>query len=195
MILEFAKAFLAMFIIIDPLASVPVFLGLTRKATEEQKNAAAREAVLVAGLALVLFILIGMPTLELMGISFPSFKVAGGIVLLIVGVYSILGIPFSEAKKELDVAVVLLAVPMITGPGAMSMAIIISKEQGILIAILASLLAVLVTWAVLRFASSLTRAFGTRGLEIYSRLFGLFVVALAIQFISEGIRAMVVGNA
>ncbi len=195
MILEFAKAFIAMFIIIDPLASIPVFLGLTKKATSQQRNIAAREAVLVAGMALVAFILVGMPILNIIGVNFQSFKVAGGLVLLLVGLYSILGIPFSEPKKELEVAVVLLAVPMITGPGAMSMAIILSKEQGIVISILASLLALLATWAVLRFSSEMVKLFGSRGLEIYSRLFGLFVAALAVQFISDGIRAMVVGNA
>jgi multiple antibiotic resistance protein len=193
-LLNFAKAFISMFIIIDPLASVPIFISLTKKATSEQRTRAAGEAALVAAIALIVFILLGTAALDTMGISFESFKIAGGLVLLIVGIYSILGIPFSEKGGGLDVAVVLIAVPMITGPGAMSMVIILSKEYGQGIAAAASVLAVLITWILLRSGSWLQKVLGNRGLEIYSRIFGLFVAALAIQFIAEGVKAMVMGN-
>ena len=194
-LINFVKAFVAMFIIIDPLSSVPIFLALTKKASASEKAKAAREAAFVAAIALVAFILLGVPLLGIMGISLDSFKIGGGIVLLIVGIYTVLGISFSENKSELDVAVVLLAVPMITGPGAMSMAIILSQEYGMIVSLGASLFAVFVTWAILHFASTLQKYLGKRGFEIYSRLFGLFVAAFAIQFIAEGVRGMVMGNA
>ncbi len=194
-IMNFVKAFVAMFIIIDPLSSVPIFLSLTKKASASEKAKAAGEAAFVAAIALVAFILLGVPLLGTIGISLDSFKIGGGLVLLIVGIYTVLGISFSEKKSELDVAVVLLAVPMITGPGAMSMAIILSQEYGIFVSLGASLFAVFVTWAVLRFATTLQKYLGKRGFEIYSRLFGLFVAAFAIQFIAEGVRGMVMGNA
>lgn len=193
MLFEFAKAFLSMFVIIDPLTSVPIFLTLTKKATEAQRSKAAGEAALVAGATIVLFTLIGVTFLNIIGVDIQSFKIAGGIVLLVVGVYSVLGISFTEKKKELDVAVVLIAVPMITGPGAMSMAIILSESYGKPLVIAASVCAVFLTWVFLRFATSVRKLLGDHGLEIYSRIFGLFVAALAIQFIGEGIRAMVVG--
>lgn len=189
--LEFAKAFLAMFVIMDPLASVPMFLTLTRGASPVQRARASGEAAVVAGVAIVIFILIGLWVLEIMGISFQSFKIAGGIVLLIVGVYSVLGIPFTEKNKELDVAVVLIAVPMITGPGAMSMAVILAEEYGQTVTIVASVCAVFVTWVFLRFSGSINQLIGKRGLEIYSRILGLFVAAIAIEFISSGIISMV----
>ncbi len=189
--INFIKAFLALFIIIDPLSSVPIFLTLTKKATSAERAKAAREAAFVAAVALVAFILAGMPILGIMGITLDSFKIAGGLVLLIVGVYTVLGIPFSEKSSELDVAIVLLAVPMITGPGALSMAIIISNNYGVPLAIGASLCAIFVTWVILRFASSVQKYLGKRGLEIYSRIFGLFVAALAIQFMAEGVLGMI----
>jgi multiple antibiotic resistance protein len=193
MLVEFAKAFLAMFVIIDPLTSVPIFLALTKKATAKQRARAARDAAIVAGVTIVLFTLVGVAFLNLIGVQMQSFKIAGGIVLLVVGVYSVLGMSFTEKKKELEVAVVLIAVPMITGPGAMSMAIILSETYGKEVVIAASVCAVFLTWVFLRFANSVRRLLGDHGLEIYSRIFGLFVAALAIQFISEGIRSMVVG--
>jgi multiple antibiotic resistance protein len=191
MLLEIATAFLSMFIIIDPLSSVPIFLTLTKKATISERLKAARDASIVAAFVLVVFILVGPNVLEIMGISFQSFKIAGGLVLLLVGVYSVLGIAYAEKSSQLDVAVVLIAVPMLTGPGALSMAIILSKEYGVLITSIASVAAVALTWVFLRFSTNAQKLLGIRGLEIYSRLFGLFIAALAIQFISEGIIAMV----
>ncbi|MFH1448512.1 MAG: MarC family protein [Candidatus Micrarchaeota archaeon] len=188
----FAKAFLSMFVIMDPLASVPMFLALTKRASAKQRTKAAGEAAIVAGISIVLFILIGTTMLEVMGIGFNSFKIAGGIILLIVGVYTVLGIQFTENNNDLDVAVVLIAVPMITGPGAMSMAIILSEKYGMFVTILASLCAVFVTWGFLRFSNRIHRVLGDRGLEIYSRLLGLFVAAIAIEFISSGIFDMVI---
>ncbi|MFH0817997.1 MAG: MarC family protein [Candidatus Micrarchaeota archaeon] len=193
-IINLIKASIAMFIIVDPLSSVPIFLALTKKASASEKAKAAGEAAFVAALALVAFIILGLPTLALMGITLDSFKIAGGLVLLIVGIYTVLGIPFTEKSENLDVAVVLLAVPMITGPGAMSMAIILTQQYGLFISIGASLLAVFVTWIILRSASSIQKYLGKHGLEIYSRLFGLFIAAFAIQFIAEGVRGMVAGN-
>jgi multiple antibiotic resistance protein len=195
MIPEFVAAFVPMFVIIEPLASIPLFLALTKKATASQRARAALEASIVAAVVLTLFVLIGLPLLEVMGIGFQSFKIAGGLVLLIVGIYSVLGIQFTEKTKELDIAVVLIAVPMMTGPGAMSMAIILSKEYGQVISLSASLCAIAVTGILLRFSGAIRNVIGNRGLEIQSRVFGLFVAALAIQFISEGIFAMVVENA
>ncbi|MFH1470360.1 MAG: MarC family protein [Candidatus Micrarchaeota archaeon] len=194
-VISFVKASIAMFIIVDPLASVPLFLGLTKKASSKERARSAGEAAFVAALALVAFTLLGLPLLGIMDITLDSFKIAGGLVLLIVGVYTVLGLSFAEKGNELDAAVVLLAVPMITGPGAMSMAIILTEEYGLFISIAASLSAVFLTWAILRWATEIQKHFGKRWIEIYSRIFGLFIAAFAVQFIADGVRSMVVGNA
>jgi len=182
------RAFVALFVIMDPFSSLPVFMSLTKNLRARERARAANKAALVAGATLVFFTIFGPILLEALGITVTSFQVAGGIMLFLVAIQFVLGISFAkEENQKLDVAVVLIAVPLITGPGAMTTAIILSATLGLVPVILAVLFASFATLLVLRLANPLHNFIGVQGAEIMSRLMGLLLGAIAVEFIRNGL--------
>src|SRR3989338_12985 len=107
MLEEFLKAFMAIFVIMDALGNIPIFNGLNKSFSEQQKKKNITLAVIIAGIVLVVFLFLGNQLLNFFGIRISSFKIAGGIVLLILGIEVTLGIKFKKDKTETkDLAVV-----------------------------------------------------------------------------------------
>ena len=186
MITELAKAFIALFIIIDPFVSMPVFISLTRWQNDKRKNKEAFLAVGVAFVMLTLLLFVGMVLLEIMKISLSSFQIAGGIILLIMGIQSVLGLEFSKTKVKKRMVGVVIGTPLLTGPGALTTVVILSKSYGWLIPLTASALVLFITWLILRFSTQITKFLGAEIVEIMSRVMGLLLAAIAVQFIIEG---------
>ncbi len=189
--IEFAallSAIVYIFVIIDPFASLPVFMALTKRLSELEMHNAAKNAVLIAGALALVFIICGDVVLALMRIDIGSFKIAGGIVLGLLGLETVLGLKL--AKNHLDeknAIATLIATPMLTGPGLITTLIIMVKEQGLEIPLFATAFALLLSWLVLDNASKLRRMFGHQAIEVLAKLFGLFLVAIGISFIKSGI--------
>ncbi|MBM3228960.1 MarC family protein [Candidatus Parvarchaeota archaeon] len=184
-IAEFAKIFIALVLIMDPFTSLPVFIALTRKMNGKQRLGAATTAALVAGAALVAFVLAGQLVL---GITIGDFRVASGVLLFLLAVQYALGIDFGEKnRKDLNLAVVIIAVPLITGPGAMTTAIIFASESGVPVVVAAIVAASAVCFGVLGLSGAISRLLGMRGIEIVSRITGVLWAALGVSFIRAGL--------
>jgi multiple antibiotic resistance protein len=186
---ELMKAFVAIFVIMDPFASLPPFIALTKGMTPEARVSAANTAALVAGCTLVFFTLFGPALLDFMGITMSSFQIAGGIMLMLIAIQFVLGVSFSkeEQNREVNAAIVLIGVPLLCGPGVMTTAILLSSSLGLQTVIIASIAATFVTWIILNMASPIYRIIGVHGSEIMSRLMGLLLGAIAIEFIKKGL--------
>lgn len=185
---SFAYAFITLFVILDPFASIPPFLTLTTKLSEEHRKSIATKASLIAGVLALVFLVTGISLLELMGISLASFKVAGGIVLGIMGLETVLGISFYKDKKEdMDSIAVLIATPLLTGPGVITSVIVLTGEVGMLFTGAAAFCALFLAWITLFNAHVLRKVAGDRVIGIFSKIMGLVLLALAIQFIKTGI--------
>ncbi|MBI5035969.1 MarC family protein [Candidatus Micrarchaeota archaeon] len=185
---SFGYAFITLFVILDPFASIPPFLTLTAKLSEKHRKSIATKASLIAGVLALLFLLTGISLLELMGISLASFKVAGGIVLGIMGLETVLGISFYKDKKEdMDSIAVLIATPLLTGPGVITSVIVLTGEVGMLFTGAAAFFALFLAWIILFNAHVLRKVAGDRVIGIFSKIMGLVLLALAIQFIKTGI--------
>jgi len=183
-------AAVVLIVMMDPFASLPVFLSMTKRVPNREKGAAADRAALVAGLTLIAFTLAGPPFLGLIGVSMESFMVGGGIMLLLIAISMVLGINFSQGEEQhVDVAVVLVAVPLITGPGAMTTAIILAGKTGLDNVLVAIVLASVAMWLVLRAADRVYRTIGQAGNEVISRISGLLLSAIAVEFIRHGLGA------
>jgi len=193
--IEFIKAFLPVFlyvfIIVDPMASIPLFLSLTKDYSEKKMKNAATKAALIAVVLALIFIFLGQKVLDLMHITLQDFKIAGGIVLILLGLESVLSFSIGREEKnksnKLETISVLIATPMLTGPGLMTALIILTQEQGILVSISASLSALFVAWLALFNANFLRKILGQQIIEISSKVFGLLVLALGISFIKSGL--------
>jgi len=184
---EFIKAFLAIFIVMDAFGNLPVFYSLTDKLFVKERIKSANKAVFIAAIVLLVFLFFGALILEFFGISMGSFKVAGGILLLILGIKIALGLRLIEERaKKYEIAAVPLATPLITGPGVITTVMILVNQFGYIVTLTASLLNLFITWIVLRQSELLFRILGRQGSDVVARLFGLILIALAVQFIKEG---------
>ncbi|SPP65882.1 MarC family protein [Nitrospira lenta] len=194
-------AFSSLFVIVDPLATVPAFLAMTPRDTMQQRLRMARVACLVMVGVLAGFALIGQSLLNLLGITLPAVQVAGALVLLLVALDMLraqrspvieTAAETAEASAKDDIAITPLAIPMLAGPAAISTVILLDAQatgwaqRGILLACL----------AVVGLASYIILAIGAKGAiwltpmaeKIMTRLMGLLLAALAVQFLFNGLK-------
>ena len=178
-------ALLALFIVMDPFSSVPVFISLTRKNSPKKRLEAAGIAGMVAAGVLVGFLLLGPLALSFMGIRFESFEIAGGVLMLIISLTFALGIEFGK-KEDTPVEAVLIGVPLLSGPGTMLTSILLASTLGMENVIVAGLLSCLLCYAMLIASSRIYKIIGKNGLEILSRVMGVLLAAFAVEFIRKG---------
>lgn len=189
---DFFKVFLAFLIIMDPFMSSLYFVGISRNFSRKEKWDAVNLSALIACFTLVLFLFGGPVILKLLGISIASFKIAGGIVLLIISIAFILGSSkeWEEKKISKDAAIMIIGVPLITGPGVLTTTIIMTGNYGLLVTSLAALASLAVTWLFLMGADLTHFLLRDKGMEIASRIIGLLLAAIAIQFILDGLQSV-----
>ena len=183
------KVFISLFIVTVPFASLPPFLKLTKRMHWKDQAHAADKAALVSAAVLIVCTILGPWMLEAIGVGLGSFRIAGGVMLFLIALQFVLGLSFTKEEHEkIDVALVLIAVPLITGPGAITTAVLFSTTPGIgIILVLAGIsLASVANWLVLRFAQQIHNFIGTQGEEILTRLMGLLLGSIAVEFIRKG---------
>lgn len=186
---EFLKAFMLLFAIMDPLATVPVLILLTKDMPILEQRRNINRAVLVAGILLFVFLFAGDIILKFLGITIPSFRVAGGIILLILSLEFVLGIDLKgKSAQSYDVAIIPLATPLITGPGVIVTVMLLVIKHGFLIAISVSCTCLILTWLILNQTSFIYKLVGKQGIDILTRIMGLLLTGLAVEFIRTGLR-------
>lgn len=194
-------AFVTLFVIIDPLGLAPLFVALTQGETAARRRAIALTSCLVAGGVLTLFGIFGDTVLAFAGISMPAFRIAGGALLFLTALDMLFEKRTKRRKDQGDTAdqtedpsVFPLAIPLIAGPGAIASMILLSGQQpgdvAWIIAVHAVMLAVLVVTFALFIASSLLgRVLGPLGINVITRLLGMLLAALSVQFMLDGLAA------
>ncbi len=179
----------SLFFILDPFASLPVFLSVTKGSPKNTVSKYANEAVLVAGILLFIFILTGPTLMDLFGVTMASFRVAGGLMLLLMAVEIVFNLKLSKGGDKSNAPWVIVATPVLTGPGVITQSILMSETYGTPTVMLAAGLALAVTWVLLRLSSTIVRAVGTQAIDIFSRIIGLMIAAMGVEYIFEGTRA------
>ena len=192
-------AFVTLFVVIDPIGLTPIFVALTRGATERDRRFIALRATGIAAVLLTLFGLFGLQVLAVFGITMPAFRIAGGLLLFLTAL-DMLFERRSQRRRDQsepglatgdDPSVFPLATPLLAGPGAMAAMILLAgqtSEPLELFAIHLVMLAVLGVVVVLMLAASLLeRALGETGINVLTRLLGMLLAALAVQFVLDGI--------
>ena len=193
----FGEVFVTLTVIMDPLGSVPIFLGLTSGRTDKVRRRLAWQAVLTAGVVIGVFAVFGQSILNYLGITVPALQGAGGLLLLLVALELLTGRAGGGPAevRDVNVALVPLGTPLLAGPGAIVATIVFARgahgAAGIL-AVIAGLLAVhLVLYASLRFSVVLVRVIKDTGISLLTRVFGLLLSAIAVQLMADSIRAFV----
>jgi multiple antibiotic resistance protein len=174
-----------LFFIFDPFASVPVFLAMTKGLSDEALVSCANRAVLVAAVLFIIFVLIGEQLLAVFGISIEGFRVAGGLVLLLMSMEIIFGLSLIRAGDQ-NVAWVIIATPILTGPGVIATAIVLTVQYDPITVLLAGSFSLIFTWFLMRNAHRVTKLVGTQVIDIFSKVVGLLIAAMAIEYIFGG---------
>jgi len=181
---EVLQALVTFFIVFDPIGTLPVFINLTKKFSESEKIKAVNKAVLVAGVLTFIFIIGGESILEFMGITMNSFKIVGGLVLLLLGLEMILNLQISKQKaKDYGVAVSIIAIPVITGPGVIATAILMVNQIGIFMTSISALVSLSIIWGVLKQADKIQKKLGEANLSIISKIMGLIIASVGMNLI------------
>jgi multiple antibiotic resistance protein len=196
---EFAlMAVVSVLFVVDPLGAVPTYLVMTQNATPDQRRATAKRAALVATLVLVVFAAAGNAILRIFGLTMPAFQIAGGLILFLVALDMLRAQrptqeeagEIAEATKKEDIAITPLGIPMLAGPAALStVATLMSRAESALEAVLvlgAIGLTGLVSYLTLRLAEPIHQALGRAGIHVLSRVLGLVLASIAVQFVLEG---------
>ncbi len=192
----------SLFVIVDPLATVPAFLAMTPNDTAEQRIRTARLACCVAAGVLLAFSFAGQLVFKVMGITMPAFQIAASILLLIVALDMVRAqrSRVQETREETkagtektDIAVTPLAIPMLAGPGAISTTILLQNEAKTIpqhIALYGCIVAVaLVSYLILRISARSVRWLNPILMNIAIRIMGLLLAAVAVQFMLNAIKA------
>ena len=184
-------SFAALFIILDPLLSVPVFAAMTKGQPAAEIHKQAFIAVAVAGGLMYLFLIFNKMIFDILGLNLPSFQIAGGILLFLLGIQYALGIEFGHCKDHAKTAVgVVIGTPLLCGPGTITTVMLLSRDYGILIPFVAITLSLIATWLVLYYSEFIQRILGDVVTDIMGKVLGMLVAAIAVKIIASGIMAM-----
>ena len=196
-------AFSSLIVIINPLMVTSVFITLTSSATPEAKRAISRKTTLTAFIVLLAFAVSGSLIFKFFSITIGAFQIAGGIILFSVAMGMLHAQTsrtkqtpeeMDEAMSREDIAVVPLAIPIVSGPGAITTVVVLSGETraipNMAILFLAIVVSMVIVFVMLRNASSIQKFMGPSGLNITTRLMGLVLAAVAVQFVVHGIASV-----
>jgi multiple antibiotic resistance protein len=199
-----SNAFATLLVTVDPPAIAPMFLALTTGMSTAEKRQVAARATVIAALALAFFALAGQKMLLLLGITLPAFRIAGGLLLFWIAFEMVFerrsARKSSVAKTAIDedhirnVAAFPLAIPLMAGPGAITATMLLAGQAGGDVSLLAALMVIIAAvcglcWLVFLFADRISGLLGVTGNIVLTRLLGIVLVALAIQFVLDGVKA------
>lgn len=194
-------ALVTMFVVVDPIAIAPLFLALTRGMSAARRRRIAWRAVFVAGIVLAIFAAFGEAVLGFVGISMPAFRVAGGILLFLTALDMLFDRRTKRREDRADLddpdhedpSVFPIAIPLIAGPGAIASVILLTGEkpgaEGLITVLAITLLTLVVMAVTLQLSGNLERAMGKTGINIVTRLLGMLLAALSVQFVLDGLFA------
>jgi multiple antibiotic resistance protein len=185
--------FFPLFVVIDPFGTMVLFMTMTTEYSVSEQKVAAKDAFVYGSIILVFFSITGSVILSLMGISLTAIQIAGGIILLIMGIEMVRegDRPKSTGKtfNNPDLGIVPFATPLLAGPGAISLVIILSRESllSAVITIISVLVIFVMVFILFSYSRQISRAIGDKPMKAITRIFGLFVAGFAIQFILDAV--------
>lgn len=201
---EAISIFVTLFVIIDPIGTAPLFLALTAGMPSAERRAVALRSVLVAAGVLVAFALLGEQVLAFIGISMPAFRIAGGILLFLTALEMLFErrnkrrSDKAEEVQRPDPSVFPLAIPLVAGPGAIATVILLVGEAGGSATGVAQVIGIAVgvlgiVYLLFRLAGAVEGVLGQTGIDVLTRLFGMLLAALSVQFVLDGLSAYGLG--
>jgi multiple antibiotic resistance protein len=189
---DVVRSTIALFVVIDPIGSVPVFIVLTQKMQRAERASVTKTAIITAAGLLFVFAVAGTQILSIFSVTISSFMMAGGVLLFIVAIELLTHGEwrFAGAGAQGESGVVPLAFPLLAGPGAITAVMISFQTSGLIVTALSIVIVIGITYVVLRYVDRIYRVLGRRGSIIVTRVFAVLIAAIAVQFIVDGTRGL-----
>ena len=195
----FLQYFVLYFVVIDPIGTTPLFLVVTKGWNAKDKIKVAFEGVLIATIVLLFFAFFGNYVLKYLGISFPAFTIAGGVILFLIALEMLFDIRSERKKRSINdkrdkISIFPIAIPLLAGPAAITSVILtISQAEGsyslLIINIICLISVMLVSFIILRVFTKFQKFINEKIINIFSRVIGIILAALSIQYILDGIKS------
>jgi multiple antibiotic resistance protein len=196
---EHIKFLVGIFAILNPIGTIPIYLSLMAGRTSEEMHRTTFKASVAVAVILTVAVWAGDALLSFFGIGIPAFRIAGGLLVLLIAI-AMFGAKTSparhtdaeqlEAEAKVDISVVPLGIPLLAGPGAISLVIVDAHQAGSIMGKFAFNIGIVsvaaIAWVVLRLAEPIGRRLGTGGLNIATRVMGLILASMAVQFMADG---------
>lgn len=201
------SALVTLLVVVDPVGLVPTFIGITHGLPPQARRSVALRASLIAAAVLIGAAFVGEWLLRTLSISLPAFRIAGGLLLFSIASEMVFGLRTQRQSQTAEqaveervrnIAAFPLAIPLMAGPGAITATVLLAGRSGGDMARLSLLIAVIIAVLLLcivafALATRIARVFGTTGNIVLSRLLGVLLAALAVQFVVDGVRALMAG--
>ena len=191
---DLLKSVVSLFVVVNPIGQVPLFIALTQKMEKQNKKLVSKNAIITTAVLLTVFAVAGIQLLSIFGISIFSFMIAGGVLLFIISIEFLTHGEWRHSGSSIsgDSGIVPLAFPLLAGPGAITTVIISLQAYGWIVSIISIVFVVLVTYIVLQLQNPISKILGRRGSIVTTRVFAIFLAAIAVQYIVEGLRQLFV---
>ena len=187
---EIVSATMVLFAVVDIIGSVPIIINLRKKAGRIQSE----KTVIVAGILLILFLFIGKQLLNLFGVTVEAFAVAGAFILFFLALEMILGITLYKGTTPETASIVPLAFPMVAGAGALTTVLSLRAKFYVENIIVAIIINMIIVYIVLKSSEKIEKFLGKQGITVIHNLFGVILLAIAVNLFTTNIRAMLFGQ-
>lgn len=187
MMRDFALTFVAVFVALDIIGTLPVYISMTSRLLIDERRKVVDTSILVAFIVALVFIFLGEAIFSFIGITLFDFKIAGGIVLLLVSLADLVGHAEAADRASGSSGIVPLAVPLITGPGVLTTLILQLSSVGVVVTLAALLTNYILAWVVLRKSDLVTKIIGKDGTVVFSKIAALLLAAISVAMIRTGI--------
>ncbi|KAA2283150.1 MarC family protein [Candidatus Nitrosocosmicus sp. SS] len=189
--MDLLRSVIALFVIIDPLGTIPIFIAITKNQTKKARKEISNTAIITAGILLFVFAIAGTQILSFFGINISSFMIAGGILLFMISIELIIHGDWTFGGNNVsdESGVFPLAFPLLAGPGAIASVLLSFETSGLLLTLFSIMIVMGITYVIYRLSDSIYRVLGRRGSLIITRIFAILVAAIAVQYVVDGLKS------
>lgn len=185
------NTFIPIFVAIDVFAVLPMFISLTSGFSKTEKKVVVRQSILTALIVGLIFVAIGEAVFKILGVTVDDFKIAGGLILLVIAILDLIREGKGRRKPEGTVGVVPIGVPLIVGPAVLTTLIVLIGHYGIVPTLISLIFNLVIVWVFFTKAQTITDLFGKNGIVAISKVMALLLASIAVMMIRLGIEGII----
>ncbi|MCX7991925.1 MAG: MarC family protein [Proteobacteria bacterium] len=194
MLKDFLLVFIPLFVAIDGVGLLPIFLSMTAELDDKSRKEIVSNSILTAFLVAIVFIFLGELIFKTLGITVTDFKIAGGVLLLIIAISDIIRIQEYKGFVSSSIGVVPIGTPLITGPATLTTSLILVGNYGYIPVVISLVINLLIVWLIFTHSEKIKRLIGLDGLRGLGKIVSLLLAGIAVKLIRTGIGEIISGN-